>query len=153
MGQENTIALVKDLGIQHQIGGLVTFVDDKGHLVARTWYPANAAISIPEVPEKPADNTYNYETVWKPVPDYCTGNQTIQLQYIAHRIDGDIPGDLNSDGIINSLDGLLLMRYLNGWDVAVADVTTMDVNHDGKVNSLDGLILMRYLNGWNVTLG
>ena len=63
------------------------------------------------------------------------------------------PGDLTGDDKINSLDGLLLMRYLNGWNVNIASPEAMDVNGDGKVNSLDGLILMRYLNGWNVTLG
>lgn len=64
-----------------------------------------------------------------------------------------VPGDLTGDDKINSLDGLLLMRYLNGWNVNIASPDAMDVNGDGKVNSLDGLILMRYLNGWNVTLG
>ena len=63
------------------------------------------------------------------------------------------PGDLNGDDKINSLDGLMLMRYLNCWNVEIAFPDAMDVNGDGKVNSLDGLILMRYLNGWNVTLG
>ena len=64
-----------------------------------------------------------------------------------------ISGDLNGDGKINSLDGLMLMRYLNGWTVNIASPEAMDVNGDGKVNSLDGLILMRYLNGWDITLG
>jgi hypothetical protein len=27
--------------------------------------------------------------------------------------------DVNQDGKVNSLDGLLLMRYLNGWDVTI----------------------------------
>ena len=64
-----------------------------------------------------------------------------------------IPGDLDWDGKINSLDGLLLLRHLNGWDVDIAVPEAMDVNGDGKVTSLDGLILLRYLNGWDVTLG
>ena len=63
------------------------------------------------------------------------------------------PGDVTGDDKINSLDGLMLLRYLNGWNVNIASPEAMDVNGDGKVNSLDGLILMRYLNGWNVTLG
>ena len=63
------------------------------------------------------------------------------------------PGDVNDDGKINSLDGLLLLRHLNNWDITINSEEAMDVNADGKVNSLDGLILMRYLNGWNVTLG
>ena len=63
------------------------------------------------------------------------------------------PGDVNGDDKVNSLDGLMLMRYLNGWGVEIAFPDAMDVNGDGKVNSLDGLILMRYLNGWNVSIG
>ena len=62
-------------------------------------------------------------------------------------------GDVNGDGVIDSLDGLLLMRYLNGWDVEIASPKAMDVNNDGVVDSLDGLLLMRFLNGWDVTLG
>lgn len=63
------------------------------------------------------------------------------------------PGDVNGDGKINSLDGLLLMRYLNNWDLVINSPEAMDVNADGKVNSLDGLLLMRYLNDWDITLG
>ncbi len=63
------------------------------------------------------------------------------------------PGDVTDDGKINSLDGLMLLRYLNGWTITINSPEAMDVNADGKVNSLDGLILMRYLNSWDVTLG
>lgn len=74
--------------------------------------------------------------------------------FILYAVWGDyLPGDLNGDSLINSLDGLMLLRYLNGWDIDIATPESMDVNGDGKVNSLDGLILMRYLNGWKVTLG
>ena len=66
---------------------------------------------------------------------------------------GSTPGDLTGDGKINSLDGLMLLRYLNGWNINVAVPDAMDVNGDGKVNSLDGLMLLRYLNGWNIQLG
>ena len=64
-----------------------------------------------------------------------------------------IPGDVTGDDKINSLDGLMLLRYLNGWNINIASPEAMDVNGDGKINSLDGLMLMRYLNGWNITLG
>ena len=83
------------------------------------------------------------------VGDYYTG----QLVKTFTIYPGHAYGDVTGDGKINSLDGLLLMRYLNGWNVNIASPEAMDVNGDGKVNSLDGLILMRYLNGWNVTLG
>ena len=64
-----------------------------------------------------------------------------------------MPGDVNGDGEINTLDGLMLLRHLNDWQVNIAVPNAMDVNADGEVNSLDGLMLMRYLNGWEVTLG
>lgn len=63
------------------------------------------------------------------------------------------PGDVTGDDKINSLDGLMLLRHLNGWNLNIASPEAMDVNGDGKVNSLDGLMLMRYLNGWNINLG
>ena len=63
-----------------------------------------------------------------------------------------VGGDVSGDGKVDTLDGLLLMKYLNGWDVTISNMGAMDVSGDGKVNSLDGLIMMRYLNGWNVTL-
>ena len=152
-GQENTKALVEANNLPYQVGGLIIFADDMGNRISTTWYPLNAKISVPVVPEKPADDRYTYEIVWEPAPDRCTGNQTIRLRYVPHRIDGEVPGDLNSDGIINSLDGLLLMRYLNGWDITIANLELLDVNCDNTINSLDGLILMRYLNGWEITLG
>lgn len=61
-------------------------------------------------------------------------------------------GDLTGDDKINSLDGLMLLRYLNGWNVNIANTEQIDVNGDGKENSLDGLILLRYLNGWELDL-
>ena len=74
--------------------------------------------------------------------------------FISEKLKAYTPGDLTGDDKINSLDGLMLMRYLNGWNnLNIASPEAMDVNADGKVNSLDGLLLMRYLNGWNVQLG
>lgn len=75
----------------------------------------------------------------------CGATKVIEVDFL--------PGDVTGDLKINSLDGLMLLRYLNGWNVNIPSPNAMDVNGDGKVNSLDGLILMRYLNGWNVTIG
>ena len=62
-------------------------------------------------------------------------------------------GDVNGDCKIDSLDGLTLLKYLNGWAVELYSPDTTDLNQDGKIDSLDGLILMRYLNGWDIALG
>ena len=61
-------------------------------------------------------------------------------------------GDLNLDGKIDVVDGLLIMRKLNGWKVNLADQSIADVNKDGYVDVIDGLLLMRKLNGWKVEL-
>ncbi len=60
-------------------------------------------------------------------------------------------GDVNGDGTVNSLDRLLLTRWLAKWPEALAagiNEAAADVNCDGKVNSLDRLILARHLARW-----
>ena len=62
-----------------------------------------------------------------------------------------MPGDINRDGTVNSLDGTILLRYLAGWDVEV-DMSALDINGDGRINGHDGTLLLRYLAGWSVTI-
>lgn len=63
-----------------------------------------------------------------------------------------IPGDLDGDGEISDWDGVLLARYLAGWNVEI-DLAAADVDGDGEVSDWDGVVLDRYLAGWNVTIG
>ena len=144
-GMENTKAYAEAHNLPYKVGGLVTILDDQNKVLDRTWYFLGGKIKLPTVADKPADDTYTYETLWEPAPDYCTGNQTIRLRYAAHRINGAAVGDLTGDDKINSLDGLLLMRYLNGWDVNVAAAEAMDINGDGKLNSRDVIAMMRQI--------
>lgn len=61
-------------------------------------------------------------------------------------------GDVNSDGVVNNLDRLVLTRYLANWVAypeSVINLAAADVNMDGTVNNLDRLILTRYLANWN----
>ena len=62
-----------------------------------------------------------------------------------------IPGDINGDGKVTSLDAARLMQYLAGWDVNVV-AAALDVNGDGKVTTLDAARLMQYLAGWDVEI-
>ena len=62
------------------------------------------------------------------------------------------PGDLDGDGEITDWDGVLLARYLAGWNVEI-DLAATDVDGDGEVTDWDGVVLDRYLAGWNVTIG
>ncbi|MGN0441313.1 MAG: dockerin type I domain-containing protein [Acutalibacteraceae bacterium] len=63
-----------------------------------------------------------------------------------------IYGDVNSDGVVNKKDSLMLKRYLADNTVKI-DKKAADVNADNSVNKKDSLRLKQYLAGWNVKLG
>ena len=128
----------------------ITFQYEDGTVIKQYTVHYGDSVVPPADPASPNALGDNYEfSGWDKEITDCQGNAVYTAVFARKYISGDLTGD----GKINSLDGLLLMRYLNGWDVNISAPEAMDVNGDGKVNSLDGLILMRYLNGWNVTLG
>ena len=60
-------------------------------------------------------------------------------------------GDVNGDGKVNSLDRLVLSRWIAKWPDYIAngiDTRAADLNRDGRVNGKDRLILTRYLAKW-----
>ena len=54
-------------------------------------------------------------------------------------------GDLNGDGIINSLDATLMSRLILEMDGVEADKNVADINKDGRINSLDYSLLSRHI--------
>ena len=57
-------------------------------------------------------------------------------------------GDSNCDGKISKADGMLLARYIAGWEGITLDVDSADINRDGQISKADGMILARYIAGW-----
>ncbi len=55
-------------------------------------------------------------------------------------------GDLNSDGLVNSIDFAAYRRYLLGT-ADLNDIITADLNGDGNANSIDFAFLRQYLLG------
>lgn len=135
-GQEKTIAFAKENGIPFRVGGMITFTDENGQLLDAAWCAEGAKITAPKVPEKPADDKYSYTISWTPVPETCTGNQTIQLRYIKTWIGGDVRGDFTGDGEVNNRD----VEYLL-WHTLFPDTYPVeydvDLNNDGEVNNRD----------------
>ena len=128
----------------------VTFQYEDGTVIKQYTLHYGDSVAVPAAPAVPEAFGDDYEfSGWDKEVTDCQGNAVYTAVFARKYISGDLTGDDK----INSLDGLLLMRYLNGWNVNIASSEAMDVNGDGKVNSLDGLILMRYLNGWDITLG
>lgn len=61
-------------------------------------------------------------------------------------------GDVNGDGNINTLDRMILSRYIAKWDgyeEQIVDMRTCDIDCNGSINTLDRMILARYLAMWD----
>ena len=91
--------------------------------------------------------TYDAEDIYDAdesnVTFFCDDGEIKLIDYI--------PGDINSDGVVNTKDTTRLMRYLADWDVEINEAA-LDVNGDGVVNTKDTTRLMRYLAGWDVEI-
>ena len=74
---------------------------------------------------------------------FATVNGTLTVTDVVY-------GDVNGDGRVNNLDGMVLMRHLAKWPSYPASMISpgADVNADGRINNLDGMILMRHLAKW-----
>ena len=58
-----------------------------------------------------------------------------------------IPGDVNNDGLINTVDITWLRRYrAGGYDVTIHEFAS-DVNDDDKINTVDISLIRRYRAG------
>ncbi len=64
-----------------------------------------------------------------------------------------ICGDLDGDNEVTDWDGVLLARYLAGWNVEITTLDALDIDGDGEITDWDGVVLDRYLAGWNVSIG
>ena len=62
-------------------------------------------------------------------------------------------GDLDGDSELSDWDGVLLARYLAGWNVEIPTLYALDIDGDGEITDWDGVVLDRYLAGWNISIG
>ena len=70
------------------------------------------------------------------------------------RTDKDyIPGDIDGDSEFSDWDGVLLARYLAGWNVEIPTLDALDIDGDGEITDWDGVVLDRYLAGWDISIG
>ena len=99
----------------------------------------------------PSDGTYSF--IWRYSKDYsyASGADCAWVDNIAYSDDEPDPtpiptplmGDANGDGIVDSTDALLVLRYAMGITGAAPNVHNSDVNGDGAVDSTDALIILR----------
>ena len=63
-----------------------------------------------------------------------------------------IVGDVDSNGMVNNRDAVILDRYIADWEGyedIIANMRAADLNQDGKVNNRDAVILDRYIAVWD----
>lgn len=119
--------------------------DYEGILVTLTFEIADDA----ELGDYTIDVSYDYENY-----DICNVNmEKIKFAVVDGKISviDTIIGDVNSDGLVNTLDRMALARYLANWEEYTSDTIDLvaaDVNGDGMVNTLDRMTLARHLANW-----
>lgn len=80
----------------------------------------------------------------------------ILLDYLSTAYKFELPspnyviyGDVNNDGKVNSLDGLLLGRFIRDDNLeSDINIKNSDLNLDGTISYSDYVLLLRYFNGW-----
>lgn len=89
------------------------------------------------------------ENTWK-----VSSEALPKLLIFENKVTVNAPGDVNSDGKVDTDDLLKLSKYLAGWDIEFtqAESSAADVTGDEKVDCLDILRLLKYLAGWKVEL-
>ena len=64
-----------------------------------------------------------------------------------------VPGDTSDDTNVNSLDVILIRRYIAGGYGVSFNLDAADVNADSRINSLDVILIRRYIaGGYDVVL-
>ena len=66
---------------------------------------------------------------------------------IDYALEEDLAGDVNQDGVVDSIDVELVRRVVAGLDT-VTDITYYDAYYDGSVDAKDILVMNKYINGY-----
>lgn len=64
------------------------------------------------------------------------------------------PGDINGDGVINSVDSLILMKYIVGQgELDEVQCNNADVDKNDVLNSKDALLILQFSSGASEKIG
>lgn len=95
-----------------------------------------------ETPTRPdsGGHSYTFEG-WSPEIAAVTGDADYYAQYTESAA---LPGDVNVDGVLNTFDALLVLRFALGLiQLSPEAAAVADVSGDGLVNTFDALLVLR----------
>ena len=56
-------------------------------------------------------------------------------------------GDVNCDGLINSIDAALVLQFVVGRLASLPCEIAADVNGDGTINAIDAALILQFVAG------
>ena len=95
-----------------------------------------------------ADGTYTFEWSYTKDTSVNSGNDcgyVDNVYYVSSTPEPEpIPGDVNDDGAVDSVDALLALRYsMQMQDLTAEELERADINGDGVVDATDALLILR----------
>jgi len=115
---------------------------------------ADAEYTISANLEDPLANMMNWD-----MEDYLNQKENdgiygVTIQFVDGKItigtsDGYLIGDVNNNGVVDTLDRMNLARYLADWpDYKTIHTEAADIDGDGSVGTFDRMYLSRHLANW-----
>ena len=100
-----------------------------------------------------ADATVDCDVLIREIHNDVVCDIPVDVASATIKIRNALVGDLDGDNELTDWDGVLLARYLAGWNVEITTLDALDIDGDGEITDWDGVVLDRYLAGWNVSIG
>lgn len=118
----------------------VTFADWDGTVLSTQSVNYGDAAEAPADPEREGWTFTGWDMDFSNVTD----DMTVTAQYEENGPTVTLLGDVNCDGVVNSTDALLVMRYsMNLAVISEQGLINGDMNGDGLVNATDAVLIMR----------
>ena len=92
-----------------------------------------------------AATTGTYTFQWRHIKDNYVGsyNDCGYVRDVSY-VSAVTPGDVDNNGVVNSMDALAILRYsMDLMDLNAQQLAAADYNGDGVVNSMDALAILR----------
>ena len=96
--------------------------------------------------------TYPIKLTYDPYNTFDENAKPIVLKIVEGSVEvfTYVYGDADGNGMVTNYDAILILRYVNGWDMTPYNFNTLaaDVDGNGMITNFDAILILRYVNGW-----